>query len=717
MLVTKEKASVTGDLTFAKKVEMGFDPAARNMQVRNAIRMYANPRLAALREYTSNAKDANQAAGCTLPVEVTLPTAMHPFLTVVDHGVGLSSEELEGFGQFGHTTKDGSNDYIGGFGLGSKSGLAVADQFTVISVKDGKKNVVVVGWDESGAPSLGFLDEQATDEGNGTTIQIPSATGHDDWHGIAKGNTFLGWAPGSIIINGVEHEKSVHDAAKFRKIDGGWMPVGERESNRYYYPDAIHALVHGVYYSIPSHKFSDRVTAKILDGAVLEIANGSVDILPSRDDLEWTDATTREVRRVADVMTKAIVREYEKQIAAAKTFLEAKQIADAMSEIDLPTSGLTHNGVILDWTRETQRELTYGKVKDSSTATTGYQNDRTATTTRSASDVHKTHSILVYGADGETKTGYYRKDMKYITQSSDTVAFVLSEAKRLGISENKIRVYYTNEDKAVLPKGFVLAMRRVVTPKEFADEVQAQRKVWAKERAAARAAGTTAAPKPVDRQLRVITSYNNWSYSFSVSERSEQGIIATGKPVVVLHAEDALALRVMEAHTAGTATGATGSLMKLIARQESVTDTTFVILAKNHKAANLAIKGWTNLTDWLRKELKSVPVKTPMQVAAYEYIRNRPHYGQISKITAAEAKGINNPKMREWMTAYVTPAQIVSEAHSDVAHAFPDYAPVQPEADEYKPWDHYPLIVNISIGRDDKGQLLVDYINLVDSAR
>lgn len=713
MLVTKEKASVTGDLTFAKKVEMGFDPAARNMQVRNAIRMYANPRLAALREYTSNAKDANQAAGNKTPVEVTLPTSLHPFLTIVDHGVGLSSEELEGFGQFGHTTKDGSNDYIGGFGLGSKSGLAVADQFTVISVKDGKKNVVVVGWDESGAPSLGFLDEQDTKEGNGTTIQIPSATGHDDWKGIAKGNTFLGWEPGTIVINGQEPEKSVHDKSKFRKVDGGWMPVGERENNRYYWPEWVHALVHGVYYSIPASKFGDRATAKILDGSVLEIANGSVDILPSRDDLEWTDTTTREVRRVASVMTEAIVKEYQKQITKVATFREARAIMDSMDEINLPTAGLTHKGVLLDWTKETQRDLTYAKLKDSSTATTGFQTDRSATTTRSASDAHKTYSILVYGCDGETKTGYYRKDMKFITQSSDTVAFAISEGERLSIDPEKIRVYYTNEDKAVLPAGFVLAMRHVVTAKDFTDVVSAQRKQWAKDRAANRSAG--AAPRPVDRQLRVISQYNNWSYTFSVGERSEQAIIASGNPVVVLHAEDALALRVMTAHTSGVATGATATLMKYISARNTSTDTVFVVLAKNHKASNLAIQGWTNLSDWLRAELKSLPIRTPLQIAVAEYVRTRPHYSSVPKVTAAEAARIKNKQMREWMEAYIAPP-VADTIQSEVAQLFPDYAPTQPQPLNYAPWDHYPLIIHTSLGKDESS-LLVDYINLVDSAR
>lgn len=713
MIVTKEKASVTGDLTFAKKVEMGFDPAARNMQVRNAIRMYANPRLAALREYTSNARDAHKAAGHTGPVEVTLPTAMHPFLTIVDHGVGLDSTELEGFGQFGHTTKDGSNDYIGGFGLGSKSGLAVADQFTVISVKDGKKNVVVVGWDESGAPSLGFLDEQSTSEPNGTTIQIPSATGHEDWRGIIEGNTFLGWTPGSIVVNGKEPGKSVHDTTQFKKLPGGWLTIQERENGRYYWPETVHALVHGVYYAIPHHKFESRDTARILDGSVLEIANGSVDILPSRDDLEWTDVTTREVRRVAKVMTEAIVADYQEQITKVKTFLEAKQIADAMDSIGLPVKGLTHKGILLDWTREDSVPLTYGKVKDSSTAKSGFQNERVATQTRSASEVHKTHSILVYGATGQTVISHYKKNMEFIAESSDTVAFVLAEAKRLGVDATKIRVYYTEKDKAGLPQGFVLAMRRVITAKTFSDQAAEQRKVWAKERAANRAAG--AAPRPVDRQLRVVSSYNTWAYSFSLGERSEQAIIAAGRPVVVLHAGDPLASKVMVAHTSSSATGATGSLMALIAERAYATDTTFVVLAANHKAANLAITGWTNLTDWLRNELKSVPIQTPLQVNVANYRRSRPHYNAVPKIGAANIANIKNKALREWMEAYMAPAPTMTR-HHEVAAAFPEYAPTQPAPLDYAPWDHYPLIIHLGIDKAE-GHLFTDYVNLVDSAR
>lgn len=712
MLVTQEKATVTGDLAFSERVGMQFDPSAMAMQVRNAIRMYANPRKAALREYTSNAKDAHKAAGHTGPVMVTLPSSLHPFLTIQDKGVGLDREELKGYGQFGHTTKDKSNDYIGGFGLGSKSGLAVAQQFTVIAIKDGKKNVVVVGWDETGLPSLGFLDEQDTDESNGVTIQIPSAQGHSDWADVVAGSMFIGWERGSIIINGKEPVKSVHDTTQFQRINGGWLTLGERSGGRYYYGGGeTHALVHGVYYSIPNEKFHDRDMGHILNGSVLDIPNGAVDILPSRDDLEWTDRTVKAVRDVANTMVKAIVAEYEKQIKAAKSFLEAKEIADRMDEIALPTKGLTFDGILLDWTKETSHVLTTGQVKSSNSAKTGWATDRTASQTNSLADVHKQYSILVTDLTGETKAGYYRKDMKFIDESSDTVPFLTSVAARTGESITKLRVFYTNEPVDALPKGFVLAMREVVTPDKFAEAVTAQRKAWAKDRA------TAASPrvKAVDRQLRTVSSFSNWNYAFSVYERSEQKIIAEGKKVLVLHAEDALALTVLEAHTSSSATHAVASLMKFISSRASATDTVVVLLAKNHKASNLAIQGWVNLSDWLRAELAHLPVLTSMEVAAREYRRNRPGYGMIPKLSVESIAKIKDATMREWMTAYVAPDVDVT-IQGEVAQAYPQFAPAQPVAKDYKPWELYPLAPRVGLDRDE-AHLLVDYINLVDSAR
>ena len=712
MLVTKEKASISGDLAFSKRVEMQFDPAARNMQVRNAIRMYANPRLAALREYTSNAKDAHQAANYQGPVEVTLPTSMHPFLTIVDHGVGLDSTELEGFGQFGHTTKDGTNDYIGGFGLGSKSGLAVADQFTVISVKDGKKNVVVVGWDESGAPSLGFLDEQTVTEPNGTTIQIPSATGHGDWENIASGNTFLGWAVGSILINGKPQAKSVYNTDQYRPIKGGWLTIMERpNSSRYYYgADYIDALVHGVYYRIPGDKFRDRTVLRVLDGSVLNLPNGSVDILPSRDDLEWTDTTIRAVRDAADVMVAAVIAEYEKQIKSAKTFLDAKNIADRMEEIGLPVAGLKFEGILLDWTKAANVDVTFGKVKSSTSAKTGWQTDRTATGTRSASDVHKTHSILVLGCTGETKAGYYRKEMRFLDESGHTVPFAQAVADKAGVDIQKVRVYYYQGDKSTLPEGFVLAFKEVIKADKFAEVVKEQRKEWAK----GRATGTgTPRPKAVDRMLRIVYGYNNWAYSFSVAERSEQTIIADANPVVILHHGDALAKRVLEAHTSGQASAIVGNLMKFMSSKTS--EVTFVLMAKNHKVENLAIQGGLELSDWLRTALATHAVATPVEVAVQQYKRERPHYHMLPALAPAEVEKIKDATMREWMTAYIAPNPAATPL-GECAVSFPEYAPTQPVAADFKPWERYPLAGHINLGRDEN-HLFVDYINLVDSTR
>lgn len=704
MLVTKENASVTGDLTFAKEVEMQFDPSARNMQVRNAIRMYANPRLAALREYTSNARDAHKAAGYTGAVEVTLPNAMHPFLTIVDHGVGLDSKELEGFGQFGHTTKDGSNDYIGGFGLGSKSGLAVADQFTVISVKNGKKNVVVVGWDQTGAPKLGFLDEQVTDEHNGTTIQIPSNKGHDDWADIVRGNTFIGWEPGSILVNGKQPEKSVHHDEQYKKLNGGWL---FREENSRYNPynSTLHVLVHGVYYKVEGDKLRDRDIYRTLMGSVVEIHNGSVDILPSRDDLEWTEKTVNTVLEQARLLVQSIVAEYQESMNKAESFIEAKKIQEAMASIGLPTGGLSWKGIALDWRRTTEECVTSANVKASTTAASGWQNARDTHSVAGIDNAHRKHSILVVGGTGETKVGYYRKDQTYIVESRDAVPYIVAEANAQGIPANTVTVYFTNKKESDLPKGFVLSMAKVVSVTDYETQAKAQRKFWAENRVKTVKAGKTV---NLDRQLRVIYGFSSYSSTMTTRERSENSIMSDATKVVVVHYEDALGKKIIDQHTDRSVSSSIRALMS--AMTSSGTEY-FIVLAKNHKAENLNIVGWESVSDWFKNTLKALPAKTPIEVSVQKF-REENRYASVSNLDKSEISKINDPKVREWLTAYFARP---SELHK-LADLFPEFSKDIPEPDKFDLVEQYPLATKISV-RVDEGQIFVDYFNMVNSLR
>ena len=142
--------------------------------------LYTDRILAVLREYSANAWDAHRAAEVNRPIEVQIPTRDEPMFRVRDFGPGLSHDEMfQIFTQYGSSTKRDSDDVVGMLGIGSKSGFAYADTFTVISHHGGHKRTYVAALDESEKGTLTLL---ADEESDSTGIEIQIATKDDDWY-------------------------------------------------------------------------------------------------------------------------------------------------------------------------------------------------------------------------------------------------------------------------------------------------------------------------------------------------------------------------------------------------------------------------------------------------------------------------------------------------------------------------------------------------------
>lgn len=56
--------------------------------------IYSDKLLAVIREYSTNAMDANKEAGYDGPINVTIPNAFQPTLSFRDYGKGMSDEEV-----------------------------------------------------------------------------------------------------------------------------------------------------------------------------------------------------------------------------------------------------------------------------------------------------------------------------------------------------------------------------------------------------------------------------------------------------------------------------------------------------------------------------------------------------------------------------------------------------------------------------------------------
>lgn len=161
--------------------------------------IYSDKILAVLREYGSNAWDEHRTAGkADLPIEVTLPTEDAPLLRIRDHGPGLSQNDIfTVYTQYGRSTKRASNDAVGMLGIGSKSGFAYSDSFTVTSwhpdqiigvpgedfvgPRCGFKSIYIAALDSTDRGLINLVHQEACDPAD-TGIEVQIAVQPDDIH-------------------------------------------------------------------------------------------------------------------------------------------------------------------------------------------------------------------------------------------------------------------------------------------------------------------------------------------------------------------------------------------------------------------------------------------------------------------------------------------------------------------------------------------------------
>lgn len=156
--------------TFKSKL----DKQATDLIMDMLAKIYIIPLQSAVREYVSNAVDANHKAGQTRPVTVQLPNTKESLLIVRDYGNGLDTFDLATiYANFGVSDKKDNNALIGEFGIGSKSGLAISNRIDIRSWKNGARNHFVLRRTPDGIMAQVLeSDVPDTNTPSGTEIKI-----------------------------------------------------------------------------------------------------------------------------------------------------------------------------------------------------------------------------------------------------------------------------------------------------------------------------------------------------------------------------------------------------------------------------------------------------------------------------------------------------------------------------------------------------------------
>ena len=306
--------------------------------------LYSNKILANVREYTTNAVDAHTEAGLTdRPIEVSLPNRMSPYFKVRDFGFGLSDEDIHNvYAFYGESTKRNSNEMTGMLGIGSKSAFAYGDNFVINSFVDGKKHSYNAYIDDSQVGQISKLSTEDSNEERGIEIIVPvKSDDHDEFRNEAY-NLFR-YFKVKPIVKGVAEFKYDEQDILFSGDDWSWS---DGKTDRYSRGEAV-AVMGNIGYPLDEHSINiprddDHVGLSTLlcENLTLNVDIGDVEISASRENLQYTDYTRKQIikklKKVRDEIKDVVMEQFKD----AKTMFEAKCLYGSVFDYGSPLYAL-----------------------------------------------------------------------------------------------------------------------------------------------------------------------------------------------------------------------------------------------------------------------------------------------------------------------------------------------------------------------------------------
>lgn len=315
-------------------------------------RQYSRPKEAVIRELATNALESHEAAGHTGPVKITLPGYRDPFLTITDHGLGLGITDItDVIGDFAGSTKRHAGQATPNHGIGSKSPYAVADDFTVIAVKDGFRREVLFARLADGNPGYKVISTDSTVEPNGVTVRVPvkDPESFDQWRGAAK-NVFHWWEKGTfqvfgenIVTGGTEtieptsYRDEIVDGISTKSV----LAMGAETKG---FRNTVVVVRSGTTgYSVPPGFFADlALPISNLCHLTVEMPKDSIKVSPNRESIEDTDGNREQIYTALLEWSETISSTYLTKLEAATSSYNLYRAWDEATYVEKVLTNTTY---------------------------------------------------------------------------------------------------------------------------------------------------------------------------------------------------------------------------------------------------------------------------------------------------------------------------------------------------------------------------------------
>jgi hypothetical protein len=309
-------------------------------------KMYTNKQGAVIRELSSNAWDAHKEAGMEdVPFDIQLPTWLDKSFYIRDYGTGIPHHRFENiYTNVGASTKEDSDDFIGGFGLGSKTPFTMTDTFMVENWNSGIKTTWIC-FKDKGEPQVSKVSEELSSEPSGLKVSFSFDEG-DVPEFTKQVSKQLRYFPVKPNITGGEGNIT------FPELPKDW------ETKSYFYTATKdrydthdnYLVMGNVSYLLNSSEFDYDLRTLFSKGLTIRAPIGSVDVPPSREALEMTPKTKAYIISVLDRIKQEYHDDTQTKIDAALTEWELRKIThDINFSVLTKKDTLRWQGSPIDW--------------------------------------------------------------------------------------------------------------------------------------------------------------------------------------------------------------------------------------------------------------------------------------------------------------------------------------------------------------------------------
>lgn len=452
-------------------------------------KLYTDKILAVIREYSTNGLDAHvMNKSQSRPIEIGLPTLTSLVFTVRDFGPGLTEVQVRSiYTQYGASTKRDDNEQIGGLGIGSKSGFAYGDSFTIESITNENhlgesvniKRIYNAYIDESGLGECSKLSQTITKEETGVMIKIPVRS--QDIHNFnnTANKLFRFWKVKPKYTSSLSPIVPLPEAVVEGDHSFGKWRIYERSliSENSYTKDWI-VLMGEIPYQLNMQLLRSKINIRTdflqsltNTNLVIEVPIGKCSIAANREGLEYDNLTATTISNIISDIEISVKKEINNKLLNCKTMLEAKMLHyKIVSDLRLTIDG-KWNGKPIAYNYSNMVEIPFRVYEDSRGRIREYGSSKSLTyqVINDAVQANKKYTIIV--AD----TTLWKVKYKYYKSNNPTNLYNYSIIVQAG-TQQALDYFINNNDILTSNLFEIVYLDKVVLPKKSSVLKQANAK-------------------------------------------------------------------------------------------------------------------------------------------------------------------------------------------------------------------------------------------------